>query len=137
MAEADSKKSKKRLVKNPESFRERALKASSEDAAKSSVIAKRASKLRAPFKLVGRGASKAFNRQPFRLLRKPLKILGKILFIGYFVQSFRELKLVTWPSWRESRRLTYAVLVFAIVFGASIALVDYGLDKLFKGLLLK
>jgi preprotein translocase SecE subunit len=44
---------------------------------------------------------------------------------------------VTWPTWRESRRLTGAVILFSVIFGGLIAIVDYGLDKLFKQLLLK
>jgi preprotein translocase SecE subunit len=59
------------------------------------------------------------------------------LYPSYFRNSFRELKQVTWPGRRESLRLTSAVLAFAIVFGAIVALVDFGLDKLFKELILK
>jgi preprotein translocase SecE subunit len=83
---------------------------------------------------------------PFRFIAKPFKWLGKykaFRFIGYifvppyFRNSFKELKLVTWPGKRQSIRLTYAVLGFSIVFGLAIAIVDYGLDKLSKQVLLK
>ena len=66
-----------------------------------------------------------------------IRFVGKMLGFGYFRKSFQELKLVTWPKWNESRRLTSAVILFSIVFGAAIAVVDYGLDKLFKQILLK
>jgi preprotein translocase SecE subunit len=49
----------------------------------------------------------------------------------------QELRLVTWPNWKQSRQLTFAVLVFAVIFGAAIAVVDYGLDKVFRNILLK
>ncbi len=54
----------------------------------------------------------------------------------YFVNAWHELKLVTWPGRKETTKLTIAVLIFAIIFGVMIALVDYGLDKIFKELLL-
>ena len=55
----------------------------------------------------------------------------------FFREAWQELKLVSWPDRKETAKLTLAVLVFAIIFGATIALVDYGLDKVFKELLLK
>lgn len=55
----------------------------------------------------------------------------------YFVNSWREVRQVTWPSRRETWRLTLAVFIFAIVFGALIAGVDKGLDLLFKKVILK
>jgi preprotein translocase SecE subunit len=83
-----------------------------------------------PLKQVGHGL-----RWFFRL--RVIRFLGKLLGFGYFRSAYQELKLVTWPSWYESRRLTTAVMIFAVVFGLLIAVVDYGLDKLFKQLLLK
>ncbi len=77
---------------------------------------------------------------PFRFLGRLLRPVGKVLrFIvpPYFRNSWKELRLVTWPSRRETLRLTGAVIMFSIVFGAVIAAVDYGLEKLFKEVLLK
>ena len=71
----------------------------------------------------------------FRL--RAVRFIGRILGFGYFRKSAQELKEVTWPTFRESRRLTTAVIVFSVVFGALIAIADYGLDKLFKQLFLK
>jgi preprotein translocase subunit SecE len=71
----------------------------------------------------------------FRL--RPVRFVGRMLGFGYIRSSWRELRLVTWPTAREGRRLTTAVIIFSVVFGALIAVVDYGLDKLFKQLLLK
>lgn len=83
-----------------------------------------------PLKPVGKAAK--------RLGRfKPMRIIGLVLVPPYFRNSWRELRQVTWPSGRESRRLTLAVIIFAVVFGILIALVDFGLDKLFKQVLLK
>ena len=71
----------------------------------------------------------------FRL--RVIRFIGKIFGFGYFKGSWQELKLVTWPTRREGRRLTTAVIIFSIIFGGLVAIVDYGLDKLFKQVLLK
>jgi len=55
----------------------------------------------------------------------------------YFVNSWREVRQVTWPNRRETWRLTLAVFIFAAVFGTLIAGVDKGLDLLFKKIILK
>src|SRR5579862_611732 len=68
---------------------------------------------------------------------KPIHLIGLVLVPRYFRNSWRELRMVAWPSRRESRRLTSAVLVFAVIFGVLVAVVDFGLDKLFKKVILK
>ncbi|HET8670873.1 MAG TPA: preprotein translocase subunit SecE, partial [Candidatus Saccharimonadales bacterium] len=68
---------------------------------------------------------------------KPFRILGLILVPPYFRNSWKELRQVTWPRFKDSLRLTFAVFAFAAVFGALVALLDYGLDKVFKEVLLK
>lgn len=126
---------KKRLVKNPETFRERAQKAAEADNRPKST----ARILRASDRATGpvrRSASRAYSAKPLAPLRKTLKVVGKVIFPKYFRLSWQELKLVTWPSLKESRRLTFAVLIFAVVFGAAIAGVDWVLDKIFRHLLL-
>jgi preprotein translocase SecE subunit len=125
--EPEAKKSKRR-VKNPETFRQQALKAASE--ANKPVRPSRIKKVWAPFRFIGRF---------FRFLNRftPLRILGLILFPPYFRNSWKELQQVTWPTFKQSLRLTWAVLLFAIIFGASVAAVDYGLEAVFKRILLK
>lgn len=138
MADQPTQKAKRR-VKNPETFRERAIRAA--DAAESE-------KPRRVKRFTGGLGGTIFGplvkavRQllavrALKPVRRLFSLVGKIVFPVYFRRSWTELRLVTWPSWRESRRLTFAVLIFAIVFGAAVASVDYGLDKVFKNLLLK
>ncbi|HET8709500.1 MAG TPA: preprotein translocase subunit SecE [Candidatus Saccharimonadales bacterium] len=71
---------------------------------------------------------------------KPFKIVGrfltKFLIPPYFKNSWRELRMVTWPNRKQTRQLTFAVILFSIVFGVLVALVDFGLDKLFKNVIL-
>jgi preprotein translocase subunit SecE len=83
-----------------------------------------------PFKQIGHAIRWFFS---LRFMR----FLGKILGITYIRDSARELKLVTWPSRKQSRQLTSAVIIFSVIFGALIAIVDFGLDKLFKQVILK
>jgi preprotein translocase SecE subunit len=55
----------------------------------------------------------------------------------YFRESFRELKEVTWPDRKQTTQLTLAVFIFSITFGIFVAVTDYGLDRIFKRILLK
>ncbi len=131
---------KKRIVKNPETFRERAIKASeSGDKPKRGTRLKTATgKVAKPvLRPVSKAGSKVINFKPFRIFRKPLRIIGKILVPVYLRDSWKELRLVVWPNWKQSRDLTFAVLVFATIFGVIVAAVDFGLDRLFKDVLLK
>lgn len=124
---AEKPASKKRRIKNPETFRER-LEKGAEAGGKTSAASRlkqtggQLSKSAGPAK-VKRGVGRVFNSKPFR-----------ILIPKYFRGSWQELKLVTWPGWKEGRRLTSAVLIFAIIFGATIASVDWVLDKFFHNL---
>ena len=85
---------------------------------------------RPPLKQIGHGLRWFFGLRPIRFI-------GRILGLSYLRGSWQELKLVTWPTKRDGRRLTTAVIIFSVIFGALIAVVDYGLDKLFKQVLLK
>lgn len=72
-------------------------------------------------------------RHVLGFLLRPLRWLTP----RYFINSWREVKQVTWPSRRETWRLTLAVFIFAVVFGALVAGVDKVLDLLFKKVILK
>jgi len=129
VAEAEDKP-KRRMVKKVETLREAAEKSANTQPKKRGVVRLSLHYISVPFRFIGR---------PFKGLGrlKPFRIIGRILWPTYFRNSVKELKQVTWPNRRESIQLTGAVLVFAAVFGVMIALVDYGLDKLFKQVLLK
>lgn len=83
-----------------------------------------------PLKQIGHGLRWFFS---LRFMR----FLGRILGLTYIRDSWRELKLVTWPTRKQSRQLTTAVIIFSVIFGALIAVVDFGLNKLFKHIILK
>jgi preprotein translocase SecE subunit len=84
----------------------------------------------APFRVIGR---------LFRPLGKfkPFRVLGYILAPPYIRNAFKELRLVTWPDGKQSRQLTFAVIVFSLIFGLIAAITDYGLDHLFRSVILK
>lgn len=95
---------------------------------------------------VGRGISWPFRKvagwkfwqhKAMKPVRFVAKWIGLIVWPPYLRRSLRELRLVTWPNWRQTWRLTFAVLGFSVVFGAFIYVIDFGLDKLFKEVLLR
>ncbi len=134
---ADNKQDKKgkRRVKNPETFRQKALKTAEESQkpAKAAKLKAGGAKAMTPIKRSARKVSQAKALKP---LHKPARVFGRVLLPRYFRDSWAELKLVTWPDWTLSRKLTTAVLIFAIVFGLTIAGVDWVLNKIFKEILL-
>lgn len=54
----------------------------------------------------------------------------------YIKNSLAELKNVTWPGRKETWKLVFAVFVFALSMGVFIAVLDFGLEKLFKQVIL-
>lgn len=119
------------MVKKAETVREKAEKSSLPKPSKQDGIVRLTlSYVAAPFKWIGRKLAKLGR---FKVMR----IIGKILWPTYFRNSWKELRQVTWPNRRETWQLTLAVIIFSIIFGAIIAVVDYGLDKAFKQLIIK
>lgn len=51
---------------------------------------------------------------------------------GFIRNSWNELRQVTWPNARETVRLTFAVFIFAAIFATIVGVLDFGLDKLFR-----
>lgn len=130
MAE-ETGKPKRRLIKKAETVREKAERVSAEEA-KQQPRRLRATthKVGTPFRAAGRHAKKLGKFKPFR-------IIGLILVPPYFRNSWKELRQVTWPKFRDSVRLTFAVFAFAAVFGVLVFALDFVLDKVFKEVLLK
>lgn len=140
MAEKSKGKSQKRKIVT---VRERTEQTNNAQP-KSRHIARTAKAVSTPFRLLGRGLKIVLN--PFRFLLRPFKtrpmrfvgrVLSKVLLVSYFAGAWKELRLVTWPGRRETRQLTLAVFAFAFVFGLIITIVDFGLDKVFKRIILQ
>lgn len=78
-----------------------------------------------------------FLLKPLTPLLKPLKFIGRFLIPKYIRNSVRELRLVDWPTSRQTWKLTFAVLIFATTFGFLVVVTDYGLDKVIRRIVLR
>lgn len=131
MAEQPGKKKSRRLRPAPETVRERAERASSGKP-------KRRLGIKLPFLApVGRVFGKIATLRLWKPFGFVFRWVGKMLLPPYIRNSWRELRQVEWPNRRQTLQLTGAVIIFSLVFGAIVAAFDYGLDKLFKQVLLK
>jgi preprotein translocase SecE subunit len=135
MAGPENRRRKPRIRKVAPTVREMAQEAQSE--------ARKSKRRRLPIRGLIRRPFAALARTDNRLTRalgrilRPLRRILVWLVPRYFINSWRELKLVTWPGRRETWRLTGAVFVFAIVFGIMITGVDKVIDRIFKELVIK
>lgn len=119
------------MVKKAETVREQAEKSAlPKPEKKTGVVRLTLRYIATPFKWVGRKLAKLGRFKFF-------KFIGKILWPAYFRNSWKELKQVTWPTRRETWQLTLAVIIFSVIFGVVIAIVDFGLDKMFKQVIIK
>lgn len=127
---------KPRIRKSAPTVRERVEAASAEREEKPpGRVRKTVSKAASPVRKIRLG-----ERKPVKFLAKlfrPLRRVLRWLMPRYIINSWREVRQVVWPNRRETWRLTLAVFVFAIVFGALVAGVDKGLDEVFKKVILK
>lgn len=124
-------KSKHRTVKKSETVREKAERTSNEQP-KNRRLKQTATSVKKPIAKVGKIGKKEFyiplpDNKLGRFLNKRRSIIPK-----YFKEAWKEFKQVIWPTKKQTAHLTFAVFVFAIVFGTLIAIVDYGLDKVFR-----
>jgi preprotein translocase SecE subunit len=124
---------KPRIRKTAPTVRERVeqTQAKAAEPVKPSRVRPTAAALARPFKKIPTPSLP--NNRFGRIIRRILSILTP----RYFINSWREVRQVAWPSRSETWRLTGAVFVFATIFGAMVAGVDKVLDILFKNLVLK
>jgi preprotein translocase SecE subunit len=136
---ADAKKSK---IRKPRVRKVPTLREQTELARSKAETEKKSGKMRSFFSRIGLFLRKTrITRNPItkfiaRIGRFVLKIL-RWLTPNYFINSWREVRLVTWPTRKETWRLTLAVFIFAAIFGAMVSGVDKVLDIIFKKVILK
>jgi len=121
MAQQSSPHKTRRLRAAPQSMRERAAQSGTKP-----------SKLRR-LAVVGR----PFNFLGKLKIWKPFAWLARHIVPPYLRNSFQELRQVTWPGRAQTFRLTRDVILFALVFGIIVGIFDFGLDKLFKQVILR
>ena len=130
---------KKPRVRKVETVRERNEKHNAKAEAKAAKVPKRrvrkaAKAVAKPFKGPVRVITWPFRTRPVRAIGR---FLGRIFWPKYFRNSYKELKLVEWPSRRNTLKLTFAVLAFALVFGLAAAGVDLILDKVIRRIIFR
>ncbi len=122
----------KRVLRKTESMRDKSVKSSNKKPS-GARLRRTASAATRPIKAAHRTAKKEYH-----IITPKQQGLGSFLTKsrrftpGYFRSSYQELKLVTWTSRRETWKLVIAVFIFSIAFGLVIAIVDFGLEKLFR-----
>ena len=130
---ADNKDAAKKPTKKTETVRERAAKGQTE---KPRRIRKTAGKVVTPILGAKRIGKKEYhlplpNNKAGRILKKRVRLAPK-----FVREAWAEIKLVTWPNRRDTMRLTMAVFIFAVIFAVIVGFLDFGLDKLFKKVIL-
>lgn len=68
--------------------------------------------------------------KPFKFIAAPFVALSK-----YLMDSWRELKLVRWPTRKETWKMTGAVIAFSVGFATLILLLDGLFNWIFKTLI--
>lgn len=96
-----------------------------------------ASRVKVPFAKISQSNKREYHlplpdNRAGSLLKKRVKFTPK-----FVREAVHELKLVTWPTARETFRLTMAVFIFSVIFAAIVGFLDFGLDKLFKEVIIK
>jgi preprotein translocase SecE subunit len=131
MAEAK----KKRVLKKTETVREKATKKEVEQ--KPRRLHKVTGAAKRPL-----GAARRMGAKEYHPIKLPDNKVGRFMTASrkvtprYFRDAWAEVKQVSWPNRRETAKMTLAVFTFAIIFSLLIGVVDFGLDKLFRELLL-
>ncbi len=87
-------------------------------------------------KVAAVAVKKTSKAQKSKKVRKPLKLLAPLRALGgYFVGSWRELRQVRWPNRKQTWALTLAVILFSLLLGVLIFLLDAGFTLLFKNVI--
>jgi preprotein translocase SecE subunit len=128
----NDKKSSKKAPKPSSSMRDSAAKSRAK-AEKPKKVRKAATAAKKPVSSIGKALTKEFHviEPKDGFFTKNRKITPR-----FFRSAWAELRQVTWPGRKETWRLVFAVFVFALVMGVVIAVLDYGLEKLLREVIL-
>ena len=132
---------RKPRIRKIETVRERAEKAQAKESAprRGHRVRKVAGHAVRPFKAAHRIGQKEYYPIKVREKGRPGQILNRRRYFvpSYFRLAWKEVRQVVWPSMRETVKLTVAVFVFAIIFGLIVTATDFGIEKLFREILIK
>lgn len=136
---AKKPQAKKRRIRKVETVRQKA-----ETATKAANATPKPRRVRGSLKKAVKPIAKAYHfgkkeyylplpdNRFWRFMNKRRRIIPR-----YFADSYQELRQVTWPDRKKTFQLTLAVVIFAVAFGILVSITDYGLDRIFKRLLIK
>jgi len=132
-----SSKAKKAELKKPAKTMRQASAKTRASAAKPKRVRKAATAAVKPVSAVGKALTTHYHLNE-RNDKHEEKFFSKSrsLTPSYFKNAWLELRQVTWPGFKETWRLVLAVFIFAIIMGASIAALDYGLERLLREVIL-
>jgi preprotein translocase SecE subunit len=139
---ADEKKKKIRQVKptankKPAKTMRASAAKSRADAAKPRRVRKAAGAAGKPVSAIGKALTTEYHlNERSDKHDKSFFAKSRSLTPSYFSNAWKELRQVTWPGFKETWRLVFAVFIFAIIMGAGIAALDYGLEKLLREVIL-
>ncbi len=128
---------KKRVRKPKESLRERNTKAA-ESKGKEKRVRKAAHATASTTKKVGSVLTTEYHLTERKENNDDHGFFSKSRSLAprYFRDSWQEIRKVTWPGFKTTWKLVFAVFIFAIVIGGFIAALDWGLEKLFREIIL-
>lgn len=129
----DSSKKPKRLARKNQTVRQRAQ-ASTNSRPKR--FRKSAGKITQPLKKASAVGKKEFH-MPLPDNRIGGLLSKRVRFPRFLREAWHEIRLVTWPNARDTFRLTMAVFIFSVVFATIVGILDYGLGKLFREVIIK
>lgn len=133
---AKGEPNKPKVTKKQQTVRQRAE--SANEPAKQRRIRPKASHVTTPLKKI-----RDFGKLEYNVIPLPDNKVGAFLGTrvsltpNFIREAWAEIRQVTWPNRRESLRLTLAVFIFAVIFAVIVGFLDYGLDKLFRKVILK
>lgn len=132
--EEKAKKAEEKAKKPKSSMRDSSAKSRAK-AEKPKRVRKAAGAVKRPVSSVGAALTREYHiikpKKEDKFLTKSRKFTP-----SYFRSAWAEMKFVTWPGRKETWRLVFAVFVFALVLGTLIAVLDYGLEKLLREVIL-
>lgn len=131
----NTSKGRKRIIKKPQSLREKAAK--SELPKKPRRLKQAGAKALRPIKAIAKTGRKEYflpmpDTKAGRFLNKRRSLLPK-----YFRGAWQEVRQVEWPKRKETAKLTLSVFLFAIFFALIISLADFVLAQAFERFILK
>lgn len=107
--------------------------------------AKKPRRLRAATGKIGRPLKKVATsgKREYHPVKLPDNKAGRILsrrvslVPGFVREAWSEIRQVRWPTRRETIRLAIAVFIFSVVLTVVVAVLDFGLDKIFREIIVR